>query len=372
MLAKDQSVCLDFSAAARWFLCVALWGTSLPSAFGNEPIDLFSAAPVQRTSRTATGEKPTYPLDIQFEALTSGLVTTGTWLRCEPEPGIFFTARVSRIDVDVNGTLSLLAPVDGHPYAFLSISVADQLALGEIRLPDEQRRYQIRFDPSTKRHGARDMADQEMNELPPGPPVLPPLPAEKSDVAPIQKKSVEAGDSPVVLDSENTIIDFMVVYTPAAMAWAGGSAGINVVIAQAMSRAQASMDNSGIPITFRLIHSAQVTYTESGTSLTDLDRLQRTSDGHMDEVHTWRTQYGADIVSLLTTANDTGGLGYLLNSTSGWPTYAFNLTRVQQAASSYTLVHEAGHNMGAHHHKGQTTQPGPGLYNYSAGWCERR
>ena len=51
------------------------------------------------------------PLNIHFEALTSGLVTTGTWIRCEPEPGLFFTAQVSRISRQPQG------PVYGNPAA---------------------------------------------------------------------------------------------------------------------------------------------------------------------------------------------------------------------------------------------------------------
>ena len=36
--------------------------------------------------------------------------------------------------------------------------------------------------------------------------------------------------------------------------------------------------------------------------------------------------------------------------------------------TSYSSIHELGHNLGCHHHKQQNYQPGPGLYGYSAGW----
>ena len=203
----------------------------------------------------------------------------------------------------------------------------------------------------------------------PAPPSTPPPEAAdaESRVAP----SAKGAESTPVLSDTPTIIDVMIVYTPAAATYAGGTAGINNVIAQAMVRAQACMDNSEIPITFRLIHSAQTSYTESGNSNTDLSRLQKTSDGYMDEVHSWRTTYGADVVCLLTTASDTGGLGYALTSgflPSGFPSYAFSISRVQQTANTYTLIHEVGHNMGAGHHKDQNVQPGPQLYSYSGGW----
>ncbi len=352
-----------------WLLAIGLSFLSPALASAESPMNFFSASPAIRKSSTSSPrgavERPSFPLDLNLDALVSGTITVGTRLRCEPEPGIFFTARVSRIDLDVNGTLSLLAPLEDREYAFLSVSASGGQALGEIRLPAEQRRYLIHFDSPRNQHVAEDWSDPEMDERMPGPPILPPLPDNDS---PGPRTAAPAEEIPVVQDAGDTVIDLMIVYTPAALTYAGGTAGINNVIAQAMTRAQASMDNSGIPVTFRLVHSAQVTYTESGNSNTDISRLQNTSDGYMDEVHTWRDTYGADIVHLLTTANDTGGLGYILNTTSGLPAWAFSLTRVQQAANTYTVIHEVGHNMGAHHHKAQNVQPGPGLYSYAAGW----
>ncbi len=107
---------------------------------------------------------------------------------------------------------------------------------------------------------------------------------------------------------------------------------------------------------------------ESGSSSTDLNRLTGTNDGYMDEVHAWRNLHGADLVDLLASVDDVGGIAWLLTSPSGRTTYAFSLVRVQQASSGYTLVHELGHNFGCHHRKDQETQPGPGIYSYSAGW----
>lgn len=354
-----------------WLLAIGLSVLSPVQASEESPMDFFSASPAVRKSSTASQrgavERPSYPLDLNLDALASGSITVGTRLRCEPEPGVFFTARVSRIDVDVNGTLSLLAPLEDREYAFLSVSASGSQALGEIRLPDEQRRYLIQFDAPQNGHVSEDWADPEMDELMPGPAITPPLP-DTIHPAADSRRTPSTEEEPVFLDAGNTVIDLMIVYTPAALTYAGGTAGINNVIAQAMTRAQACMDNSQIPVTFRLAHSAQITYTESGNSNTDIARLQNTSDGYMDEVHAWRDTYGADVVHLLTTANDTGGLGYLLNTTAGLPAWAFSLTRVQQAATTYTVIHEVGHNMGAHHHKAQNVQPGPGLYSYAAGW----
>lgn len=348
-------------------LLLAAWILPASRVLADGVLDLITLSPspppdAAATLKTASGQ-PAHVLDIHFDLLASGLLTTGAWIRVEPEPGVLFTARISRITVDVNGTFSLLAPLVDREHAFLSLSVSDNLALGDVRLPDEQRRYRIRFAPPLDAHISEGLTDDEIDELPPGPALIPPtrLP---------DKALPETSDAPAPRDNDaGTVIDIMIVYTPAAAAWASSyGGGIHNVIAQAMTRAQQALDNSAVSVTLRLVHSAQISYTESGNSLTDIGRLQKTSDGYMDIAHTWRTQYGADIVSLFAQVSDTGGLGYLLNTTAGSPAYAFNLNRVQQAASSYTVIHEIGHNLGAHHHKAQNVQPGPGLYSYAAGW----
>ena len=70
----------------------------------------------------------------------------------------------------------------------------------------------------------------------------------------------------------------------------------------------------------RVVHMAEVTYTPTGILNTDLSRLKNPSDGSMDNVHTLRDQYGADLVSLLTTTtSDAGGLA----STMQHPSHNF-------------------------------------------------
>jgi len=91
-------------------------------------------------------------------------------------------------------------------------------------------------------------------------------------------------------------------------------------------------------------------------------------DDHMGEVHEWRDDHGADLVALLAHISDVGGAAWLLDTTTGEPEWGFSLTRIQQSITSYTFVHELGHNMGAHHHKEQLEHEGPGLFDYSAGW----
>jgi hypothetical protein len=118
-----------------------------------------------------------------------------------------------------------------------------------------------------------------------------------------------------------------------------------------------------------LVHSQQVSYTEvAGDNMnTDLSRLTNTTDGYLDEVHSLRKLYNADIVVLMESYSDNGGLGWILNnSVNGSYDYAFNVIRVEQSSWTTTSIHEMGHNLGMKHNKEDDS--GSALYDYAYGW----
>jgi hypothetical protein len=159
---------------------------------------------------------------------------------------------------------------------------------------------------------------------------------------------VEASAAP---DSASQV-DVMVVWTPAATAAAGGMAAMQSLVDLAVANTNQAYANSGVTQRIRLVHAAEVSYTESSPN-TDLTRLAGTSDGHLDAVHTLRNTYGADVVTLIgATYAGAGycGLGYLMNYVStGFATNAFNVVDRSCAAGNLTYAHEVGHNMGLHH-----------------------
>ena len=170
----------------------------------------------------------------------------------------------------------------------------------------------------------------------------------------------------------------LLLYTQAALTFAGSQDGMNNLIAQSITRANNASINSNLGLEFVLAHSELTTYEKAtaaeGGSSTDLDRLRSKTDGFMDNVHTLRDTYAADFVHLFSLINDTGGLGYLLKTKYGQDNLGFALTRVQQLSSTDTFIHEIGHNMGAAHASGQTVQQGPTQWTnwlentWSAGW----
>jgi hypothetical protein len=298
-------------------------------------------------------------------ALTDGIVK-GDELVLNLFPDTAYNAAVDRVSVNVQGTITIRGRLRNYPLGYVLISTTGDLSLASIRVPELGVEYTIVYDPDSRAHYLLDNDPLKMDTLEDAPAVIPPPPK------PEEQREIKALQEHImlnqVIDDSTVTIDVMVVYTPAARLWADSHGSISNVISQAMEKAQLVADNSGTFFTVRLIHSAEVAYTESGDSEIDLDRLQGSGDGYLESVHTLRNTYGADLVVLFTQINDVGGIGYLLASPSGTPAYGFSITRVQQASSEYTTIHEIGHNMGLGHHKGQNVQPGPGLFSYSAGW----
>lgn len=167
-----------------------------------------------------------------------------------------------------------------------------------------------------------------------------------------------------------TRVDIMVVYTAQARDAAGGTAGMLSRIDAAMAQANLSLSNSGAQTVLRLVHTAEVNYTETGNLGTELERLTTTGNGHMDVVHSLRNLHGADLVALLTGRTDTSGwagVAWLMTTPASWfETHAFSVTR-QDYATLHTFIHEIGHNMGSNHAPGDSGSELGGAYDYSFG-----
>jgi hypothetical protein len=314
------------------------------------------------------------PVALTPDITTSGRLAEGDRLVLDLFPGRMYTALIDSTDLNVNGTWTVRGRIEGYPFGYVLLSTTGGRSLGAVRIPEKGERYIIQSEPAALTHYLIEPLADHPDEVQVGPPLIPPAPGaqEIQDLEKIAATTAAAGPQ------DPAQIDVMIVYTPAAREWAEASGGgIANVIALAMAKAKLGLDNSNTFLTMFLVRSFEVNYTESGSSNTDLERLtyhdgydpwNRDPDRYMEEVHTWRNQYGADLVSLFALVSDTGGLAWLLNSSAGRPHFGFSLTRVQQAATGYTHIHEMGHNMGCHHHKEQSVQPGPGLFGFSAGW----
>ncbi len=158
-------------------------------------------------------------------------------------------------------------------------------------------------------------------------------------------------------------IDVLVVYSDDA---ASASFNIASEIQLAIDETNQSYINSDINQRLRLVPSREVIYAETGDLETDLDCITF-HDNCLDEIHVWRNDYGADMVSFWVENGNYCGIGWLMQSVSpAFESWAFSVIDRGCATGYYAFGHELGHNMGAHHDRANA--PEQGAYSYSYGY----
>lgn len=170
-------------------------------------------------------------------------------------------------------------------------------------------------------------------------PELPPTVVE--DAPPVSE------DAPLIVEDGYTIVDVMILYTPAARANAGSATAMRAAIQAYVATANRCYSNSDIDVRMRLVGTAEVSYTESTSSMsTDLSWVANNAT-----VAAMRTARGADIVTLIRRGGVGGaaGVGYLGNVSSGFASSAFNVVADDWADTNLSFPHEVGHNFGCHH-----------------------
>ncbi|ALR31348.1 hypothetical protein ATE47_12820 [Chryseobacterium sp. IHB B 17019] len=158
--------------------------------------------------------------------------------------------------------------------------------------------------------------------------------------------------SPSTTICDNSRVDVMAILTNAAVAAWGGLPQSTSFLATAITNFNSSLLSSGVTnLSVNLVYAGEINYTElKDNSKTDLDRFRANGDGFMDEIHTLRTTYGADVCALIIGNTGSSGLGYVnTHPTNYSKSLAFSLSRYSVVVNNYTLAHEIGHNMGLKH-----------------------
>ena len=179
----------------------------------------------------------------------------------------------------------------------------------------------------------------------------------------------------------NAVIDLMVLTSP-KMSTRYPGALLQTRINNLIEIANQAYINSGIGITLRVVRQQPVNYGDAQTLDQALDNLTSGS-GPLSTVASLRTQYGADLVTLLRPydgAVDSGcGMAWVLDH-AGTPT-SFNRTHamsivadgddMQPSSPFYcpdtALAHEIGHNLGSAHDRAHSTSGGTYPYSYGHG-----
>lgn len=258
---------------------------------------------------------------------------------------VSYLAKVGRTKVNVNGSASITAKVN-ETSGYMVMVTTGKRSLGSLYLPGDNMYYKIISDPVSFDHYLIEMDARDRDILESAPPVMPDMSEE--DLLEQQRiRDQLKGQANDPLEWVN--IDVMVLYSNNARTWAeSNGGGIDNVVAMAMANAQLVLDNSETMMTMTLVHSAPSGYQESSDTGQDLGKYASSQP-----INNLRNDYNADLVAVFAQVNDVGGIAYLLRTKAGNPAIGFSVTRVQQAATSYTHIHEMGHNMGCHHHKDQ-------------------
>jgi hypothetical protein len=278
-----------------------------------------------------------------------------------------YKAVITNVTKSTDGITGITAQITTSPwdYCFISISNVGVSLSAELLEKDE-------FYSVVQENGQNRLSFQKLSDLQNS---IQHNCAEhveeqlKSSTLSEETKDIIAFDAPESTDA--VTLDVMVVYTPAAKAGAENSGGIDNAIDMAMQRANLVMANSNTNVTLNLVHKQEINYTEYTSVNNDLARITRTDDGYGDEVHPLRTQYKADLVVCIinNTATGTAGAGWILSDDQyGSSHNGFSVVQVKNVATSYTMVHEMGHNLGCGHHLNTDSN---GLYSYSHGWADQ-
>ena len=169
---------------------------------------------------------------------------------------------------------------------------------------------------------------------------------------------------------DGSIVDVLVLWTPAVSEAAGGEGRIRSAIDFYMATANNVLRDSGTTLQVRLVGATPVDYMEAlGRSGTDLKRLRDPTDGFMDDIHARRNELGADLVSLITDNTDVGGIAYVMqNLRLGFASHAFSVATYSNILyfTAMAFVHELGHNMGLAHDR--FVSPQGGILPFSHGY----
>lgn len=281
-------------------------------------------------------------------------------------PDVTLNARIRRVDEMVNGGFVWVGDVEGDLGGSVTLSVQDGILAGSI--------YRGGIEWGAIRYAAGALGDAHLvveldphNTEPSGPDYVIPQPS-TGELHFLNTAQAET------CQEDGSEIGVMIVYTLAARNALGGTAAIEALINQRISEMNSANDVSLVNFDWRLVHTMEVNYAESASLQTDLDKLMTIGDAVMDEVHTARNTYKADLVAMLVDEgnNDACGMAYLLRTMEPWfASYSFGVVALDYPGEDYTcssmaLTHELGHNLGNAHDRANSG--GDVLFPYSYGY----
>lgn len=173
-------------------------------------------------------------------------------------------------------------------------------------------------------------------------------------------------------DDEEVELTIAVVFSPLAVEEAGSLEAANAKVASGMAYGNQAMQNSQIHAKLTCVGTYLSDYEETKDSSLDLSRFSSGIDG-FEFVPALRNKLGADFMCYCPKYMTPGwaGLGYVHGSPTGSEGSAYHVVLLSYiGGTSYSWIHEWGHNMGCNHSHEQSGSSGPedgGLFGHSLG-----
>lgn len=321
----------------------------------------------------------TRAVNVDLTALTAA--EPNSIVALDVEPGLAYAGVVDVVEHRSETRFSIRGHLDHDPDGYFFLVVHDDVAVGMLMSVADGVAYRIdysgagfhtisRIDPA----GYGECGNEQRPVIVPVPGGMAAAGAEV-DVDIQEAPAADDDHDPTALYSPDSCqspyiaYDSMIVYSDDSRSAAGGTNAILAQVQMAIDVANQAYANSNISIRVRLVYTAEVAYSESGTFDDHLDRLTDSGDGILDSVHSTRNSFGADTVTLFVNDSDpqpdgtgTAGLAWCSLGSSN----AFSIVNWSAAAGNFSFPHEIGHNQGCDHDRNNGAA-GCGEYSYSFG-----
>jgi hypothetical protein len=253
-------------------------------------------------------------------------------------PDVVLTVVRERLETGRFGHTSWVGHVDGDAQSSVSLTWDGRLLSGGVVAGSRA------YDLAPESDGTVTVVERGADPPAPELPSLVPPPSRAAD-AYVQDLAVDGSTAP---------IDVLILYTPAARASVGGVAEIESQLANAVAMTNAAFQRSGVTAEMTAVGVQELAYVEGPGLREDLEAISIGGAAN-PAVEALRSAVGADLVTLVTgrPVTSTGcGIAWLGPASA----YGFSVSeQVCLYAGQWSLTHELGHNFGARHAPGDSS-----------------